>query len=41
MVTSYTYDLVFNKINKIITPNGAIINFQLDVNGNIIKKEIL
>ncbi len=41
IVTSYTYNLDFNKPIQIVSPNWAIVNFTLDVNWNIIEKEII
>ena len=41
IITSFTYDLNFNKPTTIVSPNGTIINFELDLNWNIINKEIL
>jgi YD repeat-containing protein len=40
IVTKYRYDTRFQKPTQIISPNGAITNFTLDVQGNVVKKVV-
>jgi YD repeat-containing protein len=38
IVTKMTYDLTFNKPTQVIQPNGLVLDYVLDENGNVISK---